>query len=99
MRRQTFDRIKKTVSVSLAVLFVVSLTASAGAACKTTTTPATTGVSDSDYSSLLNALNSGSGSTTFSPSNYVGNIPSSYGYKPSSTNSGDLSSLFNSLGI
>lgn len=34
MGKQTFDRIRKTISVLLAVLFVVSLTASAGAACE-----------------------------------------------------------------
>lgn len=95
MRTQTFDRIKKTVSVLLAVLFVVSLTASAGAACSTSTTSPTTtipGLSDLNLNNLGNTFGS------LNPGNFGVNT-NSYGFNPSSTDSDDLSSLFSSLGI
>ncbi len=47
MGRQTFDRIKKTTCIILAVLFVVSLTASAGAACPAKTSSTGLGTSTS----------------------------------------------------
>jgi len=83
MERQTFDRIKKTVSVLLAVLFVVSLTASAGAACKVSNT--NTGLDSSIPAGLLgdfnmNDLFNGAGFTPSTGSNDdYNNILSQYG--------------------
>ncbi len=77
MGRQTFDRIKKTVSVLLAVLFVVSLTASACAACTDTATTPTTATSDT--------------SKTLSPSDLgtlLASLLNNMGYKLDSSNSG-----------
>jgi hypothetical protein len=81
MGRQTFDRIKKTVSVLLAVLFVVSLTASACTACTDTATP-TTATSDT--------------SKTLSPSDLgtlLASLLNNMGYKLDSSNSGSSFSL------
>jgi hypothetical protein len=77
MGRQTFDRIKKTVSVLLAVLFVVSLTASAGAACKESNS--NTGLSSS-ISGLPAGLN-------------LDDIFSGSGFTPSTENDDDDSSF------
>lgn len=90
MGRQTFDRIKKTVSVLLAVLFVVSLTASACAACTDTATTPTTATSDT--------------SKTLSPSDLgtlLASLLNNMGYNLDSSNSESSfsfpSSLFNSV--
>ncbi|MDQ1251879.1 MAG: hypothetical protein QG646_990 [Euryarchaeota archaeon] len=91
MGRQTFDRIKKTVSVLLAVLFVVSLTASACSACTDTATTPTTATSDTN-------------SNTLSPSDLgtlLASLLNNMGYKldtsnsESNTGSGDYSDLSN----
>jgi hypothetical protein len=88
MGRQTFDRIKKTTCIILAVLFVVSLTASAGAACpaKTSNTGLSTG-------------NTGLGTSTSVPglSNFnLGNLGSTYGINignPSSNSDFNMNDL------
>lgn len=81
MGKHTFDRMKKTVSVLLAVLFVVSLTASACAACADNT--ATTSTGDTT-------------SKTLSPSELgtvLASLLNNMGYKVDLSNSGSSSSL------
>jgi hypothetical protein len=56
MGKQTFDRIKKTISVLLAVLFVVTLTASAGAACEESNSNTIPGLSDLDLGNFGSGL-------------------------------------------
>jgi hypothetical protein len=91
MGKQIFDRIKKTTGILLAVLLVVSLTASAGAACADT---ATTPSSDTDSNTLsmadlgtliANILNnmgygldlSDSSASSVLPSNFLNGIDTS----------------------
>ena len=96
MGKQIFDRIKKTTSILLAVLLVVSLIASAGAACTntaTTTTTATTPAAPTTPSSATN-------SNTLSLSDLgtlLASLLQGMGYNLDLSNSGDSSSLSSSF--
>ncbi len=84
MGKQMIDRIKKTIGILLAVLLVVSLTASAGAACTdTATTPSSdTGsntLSMADLGALIASILSNMGyDLDFSDSSASTGLPSNF---------------------